>query len=373
MIHETILGFIVIFSLFNLKFNDYKVKVNSLDFIATMFVFFAIISVILNPDNFYESAREYRHSYLVPLIMYIFLQTLFDNSKQLLILLFSIIPILFFSNILILPDVLLTGDRLSGKGMSSITLGFLATWSMLILLLTKKNIKSFTNKIISIFLIIFFFLVTFYQASRGVFVGVLFACITNFIVQKKESRKYIFIFVVSFLLVSFYIFMFIITKNFEPETFEKNSEYRSVESSYSRLFSIEHYENDINKRLELWTKSFNYGLDNPFLGKGLQSVQYSKIIRGFSTPHNVFISVFTSSGLVGTLLFIMMIVIFYSKILSLPNDNNFLEIKNFLMISVTVLLAIGSTNDFSGGRFAYFFILLSIASKSEKLVERDYN
>ena len=371
MIHEIFLFFLILITFFGLRKNQIKIRINLLDLFTIMFVFFGLISVLFSFDNLYVAARDYRHNYFVPLLIFIFFQTFFDTPKQLLNSIFSIVPILFISQILVLPNAILAGNRMEGTFLSGITLGFLSIWVVVSLFISKKIFKSLISKFLLIFLIVFFFFIIFYQASRGVIVGFFFGIAMNKFFSKSKLRQLFFIFSVIAIAISFYFFIFTIANTFEKEIFHRSSEYRQIETSFSRLFSIEHYKQDLLGRLEFWAKAFRLGLESPFFGIGLHSIRTSATIDGISTPHNIFISVFTSSGIFGVSLFISLIVLFFSIVFSLPETKNYYELKTFLMIIFIVLLFVGATNDFTGGRFLYFFVLLSIASKSEKLVEID--
>jgi hypothetical protein len=115
--------------------------------------------------------------------------------------------------------------------------------------------------------------------------------------------------------------------------------------------------------MSIWRKAFHLGLEKPFLGKG--AIWYRKM--GLSTPHNIFISIFLTSGLLGIVLFTLLIVVTYGTIFSLGGNKNFENLGKFLFIAFTALLIVGATNDLSGGRYLLFFILLSGISTAKKL------
>ena len=114
----------------------------------------------------------------------------------------------------------------------------------------------------------------------------------------------------------------------------------------------------------LWKTAYDLGLEKPLLGRG--AFWYRNL--GLSTPHNVFVGVFITSGCLGLMLFILLIIAGYTTIFSFAGgDKPFERLSKFLFIAFTVLLIVGATNDFSGGRYLLFFVLLSGISAAKKI------
>ena len=90
-------------------------------------------------------------------------------------------------------------------------------------------------------------------------------------------------------------------------------------SYFSRIQSIEHYEEDAsaNIRLELWAAGLRMLLENPVLGVGVGNfptgygVRYHETKKGgvlWWNPHNVLIHVFSEVGFLGGIWYIMIMM-----------------------------------------------------------------
>ena len=69
-------------------------------------------------------------------------------------------------------------------------------------------------------------------------------------------------------------------------------------------------------------------------------------------------------------LFTFLIVVAYTTIFSFARFENFKGMSKFLFIAFTGLLIVGATNDFSGGRYLLFFILLSGIATTKKIQKK---
>jgi O-antigen ligase len=159
----------------------------------------------------------------------------------------------------------------------------------------------------------------------------------------------------------------VIDENMLKVDIAMTEEYREVSHSVFRLTSVEHWIYDLKLRMSIWKKAFSIGLENPVLGAGAS--KYRSLY--LSTPHNIFISVFLTSGLLGIFTFLFLIVMCYSTFFSFYNLEHYPRITKFFFISFTTLLFVGATNDFSGGRYLLFFILISGISIAQKISFKD--
>ena len=126
LLHELILIVIMIYLIWMFALKAKKINFIILDWIAILYVFFALIPVVLSYDNLYLGARDYRHLFLVPLIAYLLLPFLFSNVRQISNAFLFFIPGLLIGNFSYLPEFLKTGIR--PKIPNLITIGLLSSW-----------------------------------------------------------------------------------------------------------------------------------------------------------------------------------------------------------------------------------------------------
>jgi hypothetical protein len=163
--------------------------------------------------------------------------------------------------------------------------------------------------------------------------------------------------------MAFYISLTVVDKESLKTSSIISEEYREMRRSIYRLTNVDYYINDFKNRMFLWKEAYNLGMESPILGRG--AIWYRNM--GPSTPHNVFIGVFLTSGYLGMVLFILLIIVAYNDIFSLSKVEQFKRWSKFLFIALTALLVVGGSNDFSGGRYLLFFVLLSGIATSKKI------
>jgi O-antigen ligase len=360
-IHEMVLMIIIFYSILMIAFKAKSFDFIFLDWIALLYVFFALIPVLLSIKDFYYVARDYRHLFLVPLITYFFFPFLFCELKQLFNAFLFFIPGLLIGNVHFLPGFLETGIR--QKGINTITIGLLSLWSTVLAFIVGSKGVSKRFKFILYVAVLAMLLLMVFSVSRGVLIAFLMSLIISiFIFQKKIYQKvFISIFLACFM--TFYISLTVVDKESLKTSSIISEEYREMRRSVYRLTNVDYYINDFKNRMFLWQEAYNLGLESPILGKG--AFWYRNI--GPSTPHNIFIAVFLTSGFLGLILFLILIVAAYNNIFSLAKEEQFKRWSKFLFIALTGLLVVGGTNDFSGGRYLLFFVLLSGIATAKKI------
>lgn len=363
-LYEIVLLLIVAYSILMVAFKARRINFIPLDFIAIVFVFFTLIPVVLSIENFYVAARDYRHLYMVPLIAYLTLPFVFEDFHQIPNAFFCIIPGIMIGAFSLVPEFFKTGVRPSHHNL--ITLGLLSSWSV-VLPFSVQN-TSFTKfkplVYITAFLMI---LVMAVSVSRAVFFALLFSLFLATFISKKIIYQKIFIFTFITFLMIFYSSLLLVSENFLKPKIELSDDYKKMRRSVDRLTSVEYYIDDIKDRIYLWREAFHIGLENPIFGKGAIWYRNFKYLNR-STPHNIFVSIFLTSGIVGTLLFTILIIVSFITIFSFFKVEHLRLFSKFLFISLTIILIIGATNDFSGGKSLLFFTLLSGISATKKLL-----
>ena len=360
-LHEMILIIIIFYSILMITFKVKSFDIILLDWITLVYVFFALIPVVLSLGDFYYVARDYRHLFLVPLIAYFFLPFLFYNIKQLSNAFLFFIPGLLIGNLPFLPEFLTTGIR--QKGINTITIGLLSLWSAILAFIVGREGVSKRFKFIIYLAVFLMLLLMVFSVSRGVLISFLITLfISIFIFQKKIYQKvFVFLFLAS--IMAFYISLTVVDKESLKTSSIISEEYREMRRSIYRLTNIDYYINDFKNRMLLWKEAYNLGMENPILGRG--AIWYRNM--GLSTPHNVFIGVFLTSGYLGMVLFILLIIVAYNDIFSLSAVEQFKRWSKFLFIALTGLLVVGAFNDFAGGRYLLFFVLLSGIATAKKI------
>ncbi len=359
--HEIVLTAILLYTIYVLSIQKKRFTLIPLDWVAIAFVFFALIPVILDVDNLYIAARDYRHLFLVPIIAYLTLPFLYDNVQQLINSYLSLTVGPLIAGFSLLPEFLRTGNR--PRGHNLITLGLLTSWSVVLAFNLRKSTSIFIIKSLVYATVFLLLVIMALSVSRGVLFAFLFSCLLSLFIFKNVIYQKIFTCTfISFLTVFFITLSILGQPKFSP-TPDYSEEYKERRRSVYRVTDVEFYIEDFNNRMSLWRKAFHIGLEKPILGKG--ATWYRKL--GPSTPHNIFISIFLTSGLLGTILFALLIVVAYATIFSLGQTKNFTYLVKFLFIALTGILIVGGTNDLSGGRYLLFFILLSGVATAKKL------
>jgi hypothetical protein len=359
--YEFVLIAILLYTVYILSIQRKRITLISLDWITIAYVFFALIPVIQDLDNLYIAARDYRHLFLVPIIAYLTLPFLYDDVQQLITSFLSFTVGLFVTSFSLFPDFLRTGDR--PRGYNLITLGLLSSWSVVLAFSIRKISPNFIFKSIVYTVVVVLLFIMALSVSRGVLLAFLLSSILSLFIFKNILYQKIFtVTFISFIALFFISLSVLGLPKFSP-TYELSEEYKEMRRSVYRVTEPQFFLTDLNDRMSLWRRAFHIGLEKPILGKG--AIWYRKL--GLSTPHNIFISVFLTSGILGIVLFTSLIVVSYRTIFSLAGRKHFKDFGKFLFIALTIILIVGATNDFSGGRYLLFFILLSGISTAKKL------
>jgi len=362
--YEIVLIAIVLYSICVLALKKKIITFIGLDWIIIAYVFFALIPVILSMDNFYIVARDYRHLFLVPLIAYFAMPLLFEDVQQLTNAFLFFVVGLLIGSFSLFPEFLRTGNR--PKGYNTITNGLLSSWSA-ILAFNEGRVRSFfILKYLMYAVVLLMLMIIALSVSRGVLIGFIFSCLLSLIIFQNKLYQRIFIFsLVSGLIVFFVSLSFVSDTSLKTDEV-LSEEYKTKRRTVYRMTTVEFYERDLKKRMELWKKAYYLGLERPILGRGAYWYRNLEL----STPHNIFISTFLTSGFIGISLFTILIIGAYMNIFSLAGVKQLNTFSTFLFIALTTLLIVGATNDFSGGRYLLFFLLLSGIATTKK-IQRD--
>ena len=137
----------------------------------------------------------------------------------------------------------------------------------------------------------------------------------------------------------FYTFLSAVSEDSLRTSSILSEEYREMRRSVYRLASVDYYIDDFKNRMYLWKKAYTLGLEKPILGRG--AFWYRKL--GPSTPHNIFVAVFLTSGVLGMVFFLLLIIIAYTTIFSFAKIEAFKRLSKFLFIALTALLIVSAS------------------------------
>jgi len=367
IIYEVILILLAFNYLIAIVLQTKRIYINLFDSVIIAFVFFSLISVIISSDELYIATRDYRHSFFAPLIAYLLFQNCFEDVEQLRTSFLYLLLATFIVSIFAFPGEIMIGARLASTRFDNVTLGVLSSWAIAILITQRNRSYKKLYKFVIYSGVMYFFFLMVFTGSRSAVIGIGISILVSFFIFKNKIYQKIFLILIISTTISFYMLMFFIDDSSLKQNMFKNDKYREVDHTITRIVSIEHYKIALEERLHLWKKAFDVGLEKPILGSGASLRRQ----MGRSTPHNIFISIFLTSGILGTSLFIFLIYLAYSTLFSLSATGQSFEFLRFTFVSFTILLFVGVTNDFSGGRYILFFIILSGTSLAKKLILRN--
>src|SRR3989344_1639208 len=208
-------------------------------------------------------------------------------------------------------------------------------WS---LLKKEKNNLNYLILIISLLFIIFSPLAIFFAKSTGGLIGII-ASIGLLLLIWQKSRKFILVFGI----ISLLIIIFMPTNSLKQELLMQD-----------RSGQI---------RLDMWAETIEFLKDNPIKGAGLASYKtliypyrIDKWIEVFHHPHNIFLTIWVNTGIIGLFGFTWIIVWFYRVgLMNLKKD----KLIIFLLATITALTTTGLVDSpYIKNDLAIFFWIL---------------
>jgi len=165
-------------------------------------------------------------------------------------------------------------------------------------------------------------------------------------------------------------------KNYSKQTDTKNisilpqidkvtawSDKRAVE----RVFDLEMLLWDMSGRIDFWGRIANHALENPIFGSGGASHNIGTsggTAFSLGSAHNVLVSTLVTSGVPGLIILLSLIWAVY-KVFKVIDNKTISQcvLGKSVLASVSVLLMVAVTNDFSGGRVFLWFMFLAISAR----------
>jgi O-antigen ligase len=266
------------------------------------------------------------------------------------------------------------GRRLSGPfGEELIAGGFIQRFSLfsffLIPLFFTKNFSYLTKYTIPILFIVFIFGLIL-SGNRMPFILFFFTiCLVVFF--QKQTRKYLF----SFLIIFSFLFFLAFNLNSAVKTHFKNF--------YDQIaqMTVLIVEKDFsNKKAPQYMKEFYTFYDtwllNKYIGGGIKTFRFYCHLRpdvkkydDFTCnmhPHNYYLEILTETGILGlitiSIIFLNLLYFsFYKKYFSISKLNNDNLITPFIFLFITEIFPLKSTGSFfTTGNAAYLFLVMAI-------------
>ena len=354
----------ILFLPFSIKSRHQKIAI--LDFLVFAYLVANLLSVAVGLETLYESARYYRQMVLGPVLLYIVVRFSPLSADQLRKAMFFMLPGILFQGFLLIKYYLINHSRPVGveAAASTVTLSVLFCISLFVLFLGKQGRIGVAKRVLWLILITAFsamLLVTFTRAAI-ISVALLLPCI-HMIWIKRHLRKIFGSIVFASLLAFFVLLAAGSIISFSPQKVENQKE---VQRSVGRLYEKDLYVKDLSDRLAFWGKLTRNALENPLLGSGASSYSIGKLGGTqfqLGSSHNLLVSSLLTSGLVGVCLMLLIIRSAFSSFNRFFANEDIDSLGKILMASFTVMLLVGITNDFTGGRVLIWFLLLSLIAK----------
>jgi len=346
-----------------------SIQWNAIDLCFVAYIFSGLLSMLFGMDQIYVSARDYRNVYISSLLVYLAVQFCFENRKQIFFSFWFFVVALITQLVIVLPNFFRTFERPEGIPLmlSLVTLATLAAWMICYLLcVAHRNEIYSTSWWKSALLLPPMLLLLLITYRRAALYGLFAALPISYAAYRIKLVRKCFVPVSVILLISFFFTLVFANPTMFKGTRQEQNMYESSKRTFERLTSVPTYIADIKMRMQLWNKCVR-DASNTFIGALFGNGQDAYRSYGLSTPHNIFVSMFVTSGIIGLVTFAILnfSLVHYLLKIHLFHDNEWLGI--FLLCCYLVLFFVSATNDFSGGRNILFGVLLAVTSKYVKL------
>jgi len=338
-----------------------------LDIAVFLYLLDSLISVVVDWPNLYLAARNFRAMVLSPTLLYIVIRSSFLDLKDIRRAFLFLIPGILIQSVIFIYQYLLYGLRPRGIeniSSSTITLSFLFCVGILILFYLKGNFRSNRSYILNVMGAIVLMAALLLSFTRMVIAGfILIFPLSKIIWSKYKYRSYVSnSVIIGMIIILGLIFIF---PNNSNHIYIKDE--KQIQKSYKRLINLKLYFSDISERFALWGSTAKKALKNPLFGSGISSYQVKQsnnAKHSLGSSHNVLISALVVSGIPGILILFLLILGTYNSFKQLPNNFGPKgQLGNVLFASFTILLLVGLTNDFSGGRIYMFFLIIALSAR----------
>lgn len=229
------------------------------------------------------------------------------------------------------------------------------------LFLKKSFRRSIIETLLYVIIVVSGTFVLFAGGERGPIVWTIATLAICFFFMVKNFRKYIFI-VFFFALITFLNIENIISslKNVLPHTAEK-IESTVIEGDTNGRFDLD------NPESSTYIIAWNQFLSSPFYGSYFRLISSHRVFHGHY-PHNVFLEIMITMGLVGLIPFIILLFRAYFNIKKVLGNKTFTEsqvICVVLFLCEFLKLQTSKTIVFDASFWTFFYIVCNIASAKQ--------
>lgn len=367
--------YIGILFLFVITLYSLKKKINNKNICFILFNILFIFYIFIRTWNSYnmsQAAKAFELTiYVFPLVLFILI--IIDNKRMIDLVLFYTFSLTLFFAVLGLFSGDLGEGRLSVLGGGSNVYGRYMLFGFILSVYYLQKSNRLVLKIIIILLLFLFSILTIYSGSRQAVLGLVLALIIisalwiiktiNYKITLNRIKKISLLILLGFL-------MTILAKKFLVNTLIFNR---------LMLLTSDNKGSSVEIRLVLYDKSWKMFFENPLWGNGTRSFA-ENMPQGLTYPHNVYLELLAEYGIIGFLLFIVIVGI---SLLSLIRNYFSVSIENTSELNqvvtlITFIIISGYFSSISGdlydSRWIFYFSAISIAIDNcrKKTKEMDY-
>lgn len=339
---------------------------NSVDKLVVIYAVFSLISVAVGIESLYESARHYRIMVLTPVLIYFVIRFGSSSLEQLRKAMFFIIPGTLFQGGLLLQFYVLNGSRPVGVegAVSTITLSVLIAVSLFLMLFNFTKTPKAMMNVFRYGLIVLLFVMLIISGTRAALLGFVMMAVAVAVAWKYKPRR-VWIGRGMFMAISFLLVLVISGSIIFSGIKIDNVKEKAV--SVERVFDLEMLLWDMSGRIDFWGRIANHALENPIFGSGGASHNIGTsggTAFSLGSAHNVLVSTLVTSGVPGLIILLSLIWAVY-KVFKVIDNKTISQcvLGKSVLASVSVLLMVAVTNDFSGGRVFLWFMFLAISAR----------
>lgn len=356
-----------------------SIKFEQIDIMVVIYAIMGLVAVGISVNSFYEAARAYKYLVLVPVLLYYiirFLPVSYETLRRAFymmavgVVMQTTIIIMFALKYRMRP----VGDQWDSFFMSEwvsniITYPILSCITICALYFMRKEVARKSHRIIIYMVIIYLMAGIVAIGTRMALLSfILLVPVTPWLWKKHNRRK----FVPRLVYGIFMVMLFgILLASF---TMTKSKVDHEAQQSLERVFNVDLYVKDLKHRLNFWNSRVRYAFESPIIGHGQASHTVSESDIGFhiSSSHNVLVSSFVTSGIVGLTILLILIRLGYKNLFLIPyNDKQGEAIGKLILVSYTILILISLTNDLTAGRGALFMFLIALGARAAYESSRD--
>jgi O-antigen ligase len=346
-------------------------SIRTLDALVLIYAIFSLVSVVAGADSLYESARHYRLLVLTPTLLYFVIRYSPQPMEVMHKGIYLMLPGIFIQGMLLANYYILYGERpVSVEGATStITASlFFAIGVGIILFAHAKPSIPILRRILKYLCICALLILLILSSTRAATIGlILLAPLTWYAWKRKHYTRLLGSAMMGFV---FGMIALIITGTaiFSDTSNDlSQEESREITHTTGRLLSPKLYAEDLRHRMAFWGRMGKQALENPILGSGAARAAIGTsggTAFHLGSAHNILVTIMITSGIIGLIIFVLMIWATYHALARSPRANGTQDsLGKIILLGFSVTLLVALTNDLSGGRVFIWFALMAMATR----------